>query len=112
MAKFNIQQLKGQGLVSEAKLNFEMNIADNIKDNPKAAFFSYVRSKQKVKDSVVSLRVPNAENVVTESQDLADLLNDYFVSVFTRKTCKVSLKFGGKVFSPIWTLFYFLVMLS
>ena len=49
-----------QGLVSEAKLNFEKNIADNIKDNPKA-FFSYVRSKQKVKESVVSLRVPNAE---------------------------------------------------
>ena len=84
LAKFNIQQLKVQGLVSEAKLNFEKIIADNIKDNPKA-FFSYVRSKQKVKDSVVSLRVPNAENVVTDSQDLADLLNDYFVSVFTKE---------------------------
>ena len=33
-----------QGLVSEAKLNIETNIADNIKDNPKA-FFSYIRSK-------------------------------------------------------------------
>ncbi|PIK36511.1 putative RNA-directed DNA polymerase from mobile element jockey-like [Apostichopus japonicus] len=71
-------------LVSDAKLNFEKSIALKIKDNPKA-FFSYVRSKQKVKDAIVSLRAPQADKIVTDSQDLADLLNDYFVSVFTRE---------------------------
>ncbi|PIK34464.1 putative RNA-directed DNA polymerase from mobile element jockey-like [Apostichopus japonicus] len=84
LAKFKIHQLKVECLVSDAKLNFEKSIALKIKDNPKA-FFSYVRSKQKVKDAIVSLRAPQADKIVTDSQDLADLLNDYFVSVFTRE---------------------------
>ena len=53
-----------------------------------------------VKDSVVSLRVPNAENVVTESQDLADLLNDYFVSVFTREDISSLPKVQGENVFP------------
>ncbi|PIK46567.1 hypothetical protein BSL78_16576 [Apostichopus japonicus] len=44
-----------------------------------------LKVKQKVKDAIVSLRAPQADKIVTDSQDLADLLNDYFVSVFTRE---------------------------
>ncbi|PIK54725.1 endonuclease-reverse transcriptase [Apostichopus japonicus] len=111
LAKFKIHQLKVECLVSDAKLNFEKSIALKIKDNPKA-FFSYVRSKQKVKDAIVSLRAPQADKIVTDSQDLADLLNDYFVSVFTREDTSSIPDFQGAVIGLNWIRSYFRMTLS
>ena len=65
----------------KAKVGFEKRLARNVKANPKA-FHSYVRSKQKAKDIVGPL-VGNDGTIVSSSKDMADLLNNYFASVFT-----------------------------
>ena len=83
LSKFNEQQDIVKQLVSDAKFGFEERIALNIKENPRA-FFSYVRSKQKGKDAAASLREPHSDSIITDSQGIANLLNDYFVWVFTR----------------------------
>ena len=92
MSKFKEQQVIVKQLVSDAKFGFEERIALNIKENPRA-FFSYVRSKQKGKDAVVSLKEPHSDSIITDSQGIADLLNDYFVSVFTREDIRSLPKF-------------------
>ena len=52
-----------------------------MKDNPKL-FYSYVRSKQKVKPVIPHLRKEDAETT-TNDQETADVLRKFFESVFT-----------------------------
>lgn len=62
LSDLNLYQLKVQGLISKAKLNFLQSIVDNIiKDNLKA-FFLYARFKQKVKGTVLSPGDPNGDD--------------------------------------------------
>src|SRR3989441_2743600 len=66
---------------NNAKIRFEQNLANNIKQDSKS-FYSYVRSKQRSKVRVGPLK-DSAGNIVSDSGAIADLLNKYFSSVFT-----------------------------
>ena len=66
---------------NNAKIKFEQNLANNIKQDSKS-FYSYVRSKQRSKVRVGPLK-DSAGNIVSDSGAIADLLNSYFSSVFT-----------------------------
>ena len=78
---FNDQVRLVRQQILSAKFVFEKSLASNIKENPKA-FFSYVRSKQKVKDTVGPLKKSNVSSLVSDNQGMADILNDFFASVF------------------------------
>ena len=66
-----------------AKRNFEQNLAKNVKDNSKS-FFSYVRSKQRTKAKVGPLKDKGGK-VINDDRLAANLLNEYFSSVFTKE---------------------------
>ena len=51
------------------------------KDQSKS-FYTYVRSKSKVKDSVGPLKDSNGK-LVSEKEEMCNLLDEYFGSVFT-----------------------------
>ena len=64
-----------------AKRNFERKIAQNIKSDSKS-FFTYVRSKTRVRSTVGPL-LNNNGILVNENQGMSELLNAFFASVFT-----------------------------
>ena len=70
-----------------AKRDFERKIAENIKTDPKS-FYSYVRSKQKVKDAVGPLKNDDGETL-QPGQETADALNNFLTSVFTKEDSEV-----------------------
>ena len=56
-------------------------MASNIKNDSKS-FYTYVRSKQKVRDKVGPLE-NNSGNIISDGFQMAEVLNEYFSSVFT-----------------------------
>ena len=56
-------------------------MAGNIKNDSKS-LYAYVRSKQKVRDKVGPLE-NNSENIISDWFQMAEVLNEYFSSVFT-----------------------------
>lgn len=66
---------------NKAKIKFEKNLADNIKRDSKS-FYAYVRSKQRNKVKVGPLK-DSRGSIISDSRAIADLLNNYFSSVFT-----------------------------
>ena len=56
-------------------------MAGNIKNYSKS-FYAYVRSKQKVRDKVRPLE-NNRGNIISDGFQMAEVLNEYFRSVFT-----------------------------
>ena len=70
---------------NNAKENFESRLANNVKNDSKS-FYSYIRSKQRCKDKIGSLK-DNAGHVINDDNCKADILNNYFVSVFTEEDC-------------------------
>ena len=56
-------------------------MACNIKNDSKI-FYAYVRSKQKVRDKVGPLE-NNRRNIISDGFQMAEVLNEYFSSVFT-----------------------------
>jgi hypothetical protein len=66
-----------------AKHDFENKLANNIKQDSKS-FYAYIRSKQRCKEKVGPLK-DNAGNVVNDDKLSADLLNNYFTTVFTHE---------------------------
>ena len=56
-------------------------MAGNIKNYSKS-LYAYVRSKQKVRDKVGPLE-NNSGNIISDGFQMAELLNEYFSSVFT-----------------------------
>ena len=69
--------------VRKSKRNFELKLAQNIKSDSKS-FYAYVRSKQNFRDKVGPLE-DNAGDIITEGFLMAEELNMYFSSVFTRE---------------------------
>jgi ribonuclease P/MRP protein subunit RPP40 len=67
----------------KAKRVFEEKVASEVKSNPKS-FYAYVRSKTSVKEVVGPLRDREGK-LVTESEGMCGLLNDFFASVFTNE---------------------------
>ena len=67
--------------IRKYKRTFEKKLAGNIKNNSKS-FYAYVRSKQKVRDKVGPLE-NNRGNIISDGFQMAEVLNEYFSSVFT-----------------------------
>ena len=67
--------------IRKSKRAFEQKLAGNIKNDSKS-FYAYVRSKQKVRDKVGPLE-NNSENIISDGFQMAEVLNEYFSSVFT-----------------------------
>jgi hypothetical protein len=65
----------------KAKRDFEEKLANNIKNDSKS-FYAYVRSKQRNKSRAGPFK-DHTGSVVTCNTTAANLLNDYFSSVFT-----------------------------
>ena len=66
--------------MKKAKRYFEKKLAENIKTDPKS-FNAYTISKTRTKDSIGPL-VDFMGEVITDSIQAANLLNDYFASVY------------------------------
>ena len=80
------QKLKiSRDRVRKAKRSFERKLADNIKNDSKS-FYAYVRSKRRTKDRVGPLKDQGGE-VIIDDEVAANILNDYFSSVFTIEDC-------------------------
>ena len=67
--------------IRKSKRTFEKKLAGNIKNDAKS-FYAYVRSKQKVRDKVGPLE-NNMGNIISDGFQMAEVLNEYFSSVFT-----------------------------
>ena len=68
-------------LIKISKKLHELHIASNCKVNPKE-FFRYVREKKTLKSTIGPLLSAEGD-IVTDERETADILNDYFASVFT-----------------------------
>ena len=66
--------------VSEAKRRFERNMAD---DGNKRPFTAYIKSKTRARVNVGPLKVNGS--TVSNNQEMSVILNDFFVSVFTKE---------------------------
>ncbi|GAB0204905.1 mitochondrial enolase superfamily member 1 [Grus japonensis] len=69
--------------VRKAKVLIEINLARDIKGNKKS-FYRYVSNKRKTRENVGPLQ-NETEDLVTWDMEKAELLNDFFASVFTNK---------------------------
>ena len=67
--------------IRKSKRTFERKLARNIKNYSKS-FYAYVRSKQKVRDKVGPLE-NNRGNIISDGFQMAEVLIEYFSSVFT-----------------------------
>ena len=67
-------------LIKISKKLHELHIASNCKVNPKE-FFRYVREKKTLKSTIGPLLSAEGE-IVTDERETADILNEYFASVF------------------------------
>ena len=69
--------------IENLKTVFENNIASDVKTNPKQ-FWKYVNNKTKSK-AKISLLNDKDGNEISDDQEKAELLNNHFVSVFTKE---------------------------
>ncbi|CAM4640609.1 unnamed protein product [Lepidochelys kempii] len=79
--------------IRKTKSHLELQLARDIKSNKKG-FFRYVSSKNKVKESVGPL-LNEGGNLVTEDVEKANVLNAFFVSVFTNKVSSQTTALGS-----------------
>ena len=81
-----------------AKLEFDNKLAKNIKNDSKS-FYSYVKNKQICSVKVEPLR-DSLGNITIDDAETANILNEYFGSVFTRKSNNIVqdpvIKFTGQ----------------
>ena len=79
--KFKRSRNKLRSLTRTLRKNFELNLARNIKGNPKL-FWKYASSRLKSRQAIPSLDKENGDKAVTDKEK-ADNLNTFFTSVFT-----------------------------
>ena len=68
-------------IVKNAKKNYQKDMASKIDSNPKV-FWRYINSNRKNKDGIAPLSTDNI-NFETNNKNKADMLNNFFSSVFT-----------------------------
>ena len=68
-------------LIKISKKLHELYIASNCRENPKE-FYCYIREK-KVLNSTIGPLVSSEGETTTDEREMADILNNYFASVFT-----------------------------
>ena len=92
--------------IRKSKKTFEKKLAGNIKNDSKNVY-AYVRSKQKVRDKVGPLE--NSRNIISDGFQMAEVLNEYFSSVFTTENISSLLvqftKFEGNKSEHLGQLF-------
>ncbi|GAB0175874.1 mitochondrial enolase superfamily member 1 [Grus japonensis] len=69
--------------VRKAKALIEVSLAGDVKDNKKS-FYRYVSDKRRTRENVGPLRNETGA-LVTQDMEKAEVLNDFFASVFTGK---------------------------
>ena len=69
--------------IRQSKRSYKQKLACNIKNDSKS-FYAYVRSKQNVQDKVGPLE-DSAGNIISQGFLMAEDLNGYFSSVFTKE---------------------------
>ena len=69
--------------IEAVKEKYENSIAERVKDNPKH-FWKYVNSKTKSRGKIVDL-MNNEGHLVSDDRGKAQLLNNFFASVFTQE---------------------------
>ncbi|GAB0179271.1 UDP-glucose:glycoprotein glucosyltransferase 2 [Grus japonensis] len=69
--------------VRKAKALIELNLARDVKDNKKS-FYRYVSEKRRTRENVGPLRNETGD-LVTQDMEKAEVLNNFFASVFTGK---------------------------
>ncbi|GAB0207770.1 mitochondrial enolase superfamily member 1 [Grus japonensis] len=69
--------------VRKAKALTEISLARDVKDNKKS-FYRYVRDKRRTRENVGPLRKETGDRV-TQDMEKAEVLDDFFASVFTGK---------------------------
>ena len=80
--KYNEIRNKVSFEIRQAKRNFELKLAENIKEDPKT-FYAYARSKSKAKVGIGPLKLNG--KLIEGDFEVAKHLNDYFATVFTRE---------------------------
>jgi len=85
-------------VVKLAKRDFEKKIARNIKTDSKS-FYSYTRSKSRVKSSVGPL-IDDSGTLASTDKEMGNILNAFFASVFTKENLNelptVTQRFNGQ----------------
>jgi len=76
-----------KNVIRNAKRRFEKRLADPQDGNNKQ-FYAYVKRKTKSSSAVGPLKDKNRK-IVTEDEDMAVILNEFFSSVFTREEGEV-----------------------
>jgi hypothetical protein len=69
--------------VEQAITKFERELASKSKSNPKLVY-AYVNSKTNIKDSIRALKDKD-EKIITDGPQIANILNNYFGSVFCER---------------------------
>ena len=100
--------------IRNSKRSYEQKIAFNIKHDSKSCY-AYVRSKQKVQDEVGPLEGSDG-NIKTGGFLMAENLNEYFSSVFTRESIStlpvLETKFEGREYDNLGQLTVTLKMVA
>ena len=78
--------------VRAAKRDFERNLCKRVKKNPKA-FYMYVNNKTKCRSRISKLKSEKG-TVITDNQEMSDVLNDFFQSVFVKEEDKYLIWFN------------------
>ena len=81
-------------LIRQNKRNYEIRVADTSKSNPKE-FFSYVKKKKVSTTSIGPLETQNGDYTNNE-EIMANTLNNFFASVFTKENTSVDLPIPTK----------------
>ena len=71
-------------LTRKVKKQLEMHIAKQVKEFPKK-FWSYVNSKTKTVSQIPDFVIPGTDKKTTTDLEKAEVLADYFASVFTKE---------------------------
>ena len=69
-------------IMRNEKLNYEKDIMDKCKSNPKL-FYRHINGKMKKREGITGLRVDG--KLYNETNEMAEVMNERFQSVFTKE---------------------------
>ena len=86
-ARFTRARNHLRSLTRSLRRNFEKELANNIKTNVKP-FWRYVNTRVKTKTGIEDLKKPDG-SIASSDREKANLLSDFFASVFVEEDCSV-----------------------